>query len=88
MEETPLELRMFFFVPYNISEIQKGIQAGHAAIGYAFQFGNTELFKDFAKNWKTWIILDGGTTNEKANEDGIPQGTLNQIVNALYENRI
>lgn len=61
MEE--LELRMYFFVPYNISEIQKSIQAGHAALEYAYDYGNTPLFKEFVEKHKTWIILNGGTTN-------------------------
>ena len=32
--EKYLELRMYGFVPYNISEIQKGIQFGHAVTRY------------------------------------------------------
>ena len=59
-----LELRMYFLVPYNISEIQKGIQAGHAALDYAFRFGKTKLFIDFIKHHKTWIILNGGVTRK------------------------
>lgn len=77
MEE--LELRMYFFVPYNISEIQKGIQAGHAAVEYARQYGNTELFKDFSENHKTWIILNGGTTNNKPESLGGLQTLLECI---------
>ena len=71
-----LELRMYFFVPYNISPIQQAIQAGHAALEYAHEFGETELFKDFVQNHKTWIILNGGTTRT----GGIPEGTMQQIV--------
>lgn len=78
MEE--LELRMYFFVPYNISEIQKGIQAGHAALEYARVFGETELFQDFAKNHKTWIILNGGTTNNDLNNRGSLQLVYDSIV--------
>ena len=74
MEE--LELRMYFFVPYNLSPIQQGIQAGHAALEYAHKFHNTELFQKFMNN-KTWIILNGGTTNYK-------NGTLNQINEDLW----
>ena len=40
-----LELRMYFFTIYQLSGIQKGIQAGHAALEYARLFGNTDLFK-------------------------------------------
>lgn len=74
-----LELRMYFFVPYNISEIQKGIQAGHASLEYAHKYGDTKLFKDFIKNHKTWIILNGGTTNENLINPGSLQILLSNI---------
>jgi len=76
-----LEKRMYFFVPYNISPIQQAIQAGHAAVEYARRMNETELFTDFAINWKTWIILNGGTTNE----DQFNPGTIQEIVMSLYE---
>ena len=78
MENKPLELRMYFFVPYQLTGIQQAIQAGHAALEYARYFGDTELFKDFVSNWKTWIILNGGTTSNKI-IDNVYFGTLNQI---------
>jgi len=56
--------RMYFFVMYNLSDIHKGIQAGHAAIEYARHFGHTEIFSDFAKYDKTFILLNGGTSND------------------------
>ncbi len=52
--ENRLEQRMYFFVPYNISEIQKGIQAGHAALQYANLCGhtrkNTPLFYNMTRH--------------------------------------
>lgn len=72
-----LELRMYFLVPYNISPIQQAIQAGHASLEYAREFGDTKLFKDFVDKWKTWIILNGGTTNDGWKE-GSQLGTLQQ----------
>ena len=66
-----LEKRMYFFVPYNISPIQQAIQAGHAALEYARKYQDDEEFIDFANNWKTWIILNGGTTNSKIRKDVI-----------------
>ena len=83
-----LELRMYFFVPYNISPIQQAIQAGHAAVDYAFRYGDSEEFKLFAQVFKTWIILNGGTTNERRDFDGIVMGSLNQIADALAGNDI
>lgn len=84
-----LELRMYFFVPYNISEIAKGIQAGHSALRYARQFSSTNpKVWDFVDNHETWIILNGGTTNDELDFNGIPKGTLNQIGDKLNENDI
>lgn len=82
-----LELRMYFFVPYNISPIQQAIQAGHAALEYANTYGHTKLFDEFVENHKTWIILNGGTTNNKKDLDGY-LGTLNQIGRELIDNEI
>lgn len=58
-----LELRMYFLVMRNISPIQQGIQCGHAQMEYALQYWKDPIFQDWAKNWKTWIILNGGTSN-------------------------
>jgi len=54
---------MYFFVPYQLTGIQQGIQCGHAALEYANRYHDSELFQDFVKNHKTWVILNGGTTN-------------------------
>lgn len=79
-----LELKMYFFVPYNISEIAKGIQCGHASIEYMMKFWKELDCIDFRENWKTWIILNGGTTNSKPDEYGKPLGSLNQIHQDLW----
>lgn len=84
-----LELRMYFFVPYNLSDIQKGIQAGHAALEYAETFGDTDLYKNFINYYKTWIVLNGGTTNNSYEIiTGKPRGTLNEIADTLISNDI
>lgn len=74
---------MYFFVPYQLTGVQKGIQAGHAALEYARKYGKSEEFIDFMDNWKTWIILNGGTTNSSRDFTGESQGTLNQIADQL-----
>ena len=79
-----LEKRMYFFVPYQLTGIQQGIQCGHAALEYARKYWNDIYFIDFRENWKTWVILNGGTTNN--NPDKL--GTLNQIHNQLREHEI
>lgn len=89
MEEEVLEYRLYFFVPYNLSEIQKGIQAGHAALEYVNKYGygvETHQIWDFISRCKTWIILNGGTTNSALKEeDGKirQKGSINQIAHEL-----
>lgn len=79
MKEEKLELRMYGLVPYQLTGIQQAIQFGHAVVEYGLTFGNTEKYLDWAKNWKTFIILNGGTTNANpSTEDGLPFGTLNR----------
>lgn len=55
---------MYFFVMYNLSGIQKGIQAGHAAVEYQLKHGKTKQYKEFANHHKTFILLDGGGSND------------------------
>jgi len=88
MEENKLEFRMYFFVVSSLKGISQGIMCGHTALEYALKYGQTKEFIDFATNWKTWIILNGGTTNEQRDFDGIAEGTLNQIGDQLLENEI
>lgn len=87
-EQQPLELRMYFLVPHNISPIQQAIQSGHAALEYADKFGSDEEFVRFVREYKTWIILNGGTTNDQRDFEDKPLGTLNQIAEQLLENDI
>jgi hypothetical protein len=106
-----LELRMYGFVPYNISEIQKGIQFGHAVVEYGqmvkkekpdvewlesngqryFHVNNlmepsiNEIYNDWANNWKTFIILNGGTSNHVDLEY---IGSMETILEELKENEV
>ena len=83
-----LELRMYGLVPYNISPIQQAIQFGHAVVEYGQKFRN-DNYNDWADNWKTFIILNGGTTNHKTSlEDGLPFGSLNNHLLTLMDNDI
>ncbi len=85
-----LELRMYGMVPYNISPIQQGIQFGHAVVEYAQKMKylgehNQSLniqYNDWADNWKTFIILNGGTTNNKIVDDKY-LGSLNNHKSTL-----
>ena len=79
-----LEKRMYFLVPYNISPIQQAIQAGHAALEYARKYSDDEDFIDFADNHKTWIILNGGTTNDtQIPETGYYKGSMDNYFGEL-----
>jgi len=91
--------RLYFLTTYNLSEIQKGIQCGHAALEYANEFGANNDYKHFIKNDKTWIILNGGTSNHLGNPVfanntkfdefvGDRLGTMEQHYNWLLENEI
>ena len=57
------QYRMYHLVMYNISPIQQGIQAYHSAIEYALRYSNTAEFQQWARNDKTVIILNGGTSH-------------------------
>ena len=86
-----LEYRMYFFVPYNISDKQMGIQAGHSLGEYALKYGRfnpVHLVWDFLEHWKTWIMLNGGTTNSNRDFTMVSAGSLNQIADELVENEI
>jgi hypothetical protein len=88
-EEKVLALRAYYFVPYNISQMQMGIQAGHAGWRYARKyFAERPETWEFVDNHETTIILDGGTTNSRRDFNGVAIGTLNQIGDALLENDI
>jgi len=70
MEEKSLAKRMYFFVPYNLLNIQHGIQAGHGGFRFILKYGrynpNHEIW-DFIENHETWMVLSGGTTNDSYN---------------------
>lgn len=81
MERT--KYRMYGCIPYNISEIAKGIQFGHSVVEYANKYFNDEDYQSWALNDKTFIILNGGTTNNDITSEWF--GTLNQHKKALED---
>ena len=85
-----LEWRMYGFVPYNISSIQSGIQFGHGVVEYGQNISGLGKIEDNYNNWarrdKTFIILNGGTTNENKNNKFY--GTMQQYRDLLLENEI
>lgn len=79
--------RMYGMVNYQLSGIQKGIQFGHAVVEYGISFGNTKEYKRWSNHDKTFIILNGGTTNLRW-FDGKQIGTLNQYRNEIRDKEI
>jgi hypothetical protein len=79
------ELRMYGLVAYQLSgTIHAGIQFGHAVVEYGLKYGKSPCYTQWAENDKTFIVLNGGTTNSRL-IDGIPFGSLNQHVITLKE---
>lgn len=72
-----LELRMYGLVPYNISPIQQAIQFGHGVVEYGQSvkgMGEAEkLYNTWANKYKTFIIKNGGTTNDSPDYNGSMQ---------------
>jgi hypothetical protein len=91
--ENKLELRMYGLVNYQLTGIQKGIQFLHGVVEYS-QMANRivgetlSIYNEWADNWKTVILLNGGTTNNRITDDGFPFGSLNQHVITLDENKV
>lgn len=85
MELINLKWRMYGCVPYNLSEIQKGIQFGHAVVDYGQTVSGVEpyssIYSKWANNDKTFIIVNGGTTNTNPERFG----TLNKHLATLNE---
>jgi len=90
--ENKLELRMYGFVPYNISAIQQAIQFGHAVVEYGLENFHSNEYLDWAKYWKTFIILNGGTSNHSKNRYHETEeeyvGSMETILETLKENDV
>ena len=83
MKKNKLELRMFGFVPYQLKGIQGGIQFGHAVVEYGRMVrdlpGLEDQYNDWADNWKTFIVYNGGTTNDREDYYGTMQLYRDQL---------
>jgi hypothetical protein len=88
-----MELRMYGLTNYQLTGIQKGIQFLHGVVEYSQMVNRVggellDIYNDWANNHKTVILLNGGTTNHRTTEDGLPFGLLNQHVLKLDEMKI
>lgn len=70
--------RMYGIVPYNLSPIQQGIQYGHSVVRYGRTvrglYPAETIYNKWADKDETFIILNGGTTNNNPER----LGTLNR----------
>jgi hypothetical protein len=80
---------MYFFTIYQLNNIHGAIQSGHAALRYVRKFYETDpRVWEFVDNHETWIVLNGGTTNDGQDEEGLSFGSLNRIADDLHANEI
>lgn len=87
------ELRGYGIMPYNIKPIQAGIQYSHAIVEYVVENYNTKAFKlflEWAKKFKTAVLLDGGTSNHTKNRYSDEEyiGTMEGHLQAFTDNGI
>ena len=81
-----LEYKMFGIVPYQLSEIQKGIQFAHALAQYSY-LATTQNDNDFHRwinYFETIVLLNGGTTSKEENS----LGSLNILSEELFKRNI
>lgn len=69
-----MELRLYSFVNFYLSPMQKGIQTGHAAVDLMLKYSlgklstsqefsrQQKMVYDWAKDHKTFIVLEGGNS--------------------------
>ena len=83
-----LEYRMYGLVPYNLSPIQQGIQFGQGVVEYSQNSKGIPTIEAVYDKWankdKTFIILNGGTTNENPER----LGSLQQHTQTLKDNGV
>lgn len=85
MEQQDLRYRMYGLVPFSLSGRQMGIQFGHGAVEFMLKYASKREVSKWATEDKTFIILNGGTTN---NIDEESAGTLNKYYETLLDNRV
>ena len=85
MEEQDLRYRLYGLVPFSLSGRQMGIQFGHGAVEFMLKYAAKREVSKWATEDKTFIMLNGGTTN---NIDEESAGTLNKHYETLLDNRV
>jgi hypothetical protein len=81
MTEKRLKYRMYFFVNDKLSNKEKVMQAGKAALEYAVKYKDEKYFQDFVFWDKTWVIFDGETSND--GHMGCATGSMEELYESL-----
>ena len=63
-----IESRCYVFVNLALSSIQKGVQGNHACVEIGVQNEYNDMYRNWAKNHKTLIYLQGGFHGEMRGE--------------------
>lgn len=63
-----MEYRMYVLSERHLSPVQKAIQGAHALVEYQLEHGDTDEYKQWSKNDKTLIVLDGGNYDDMEND--------------------
>lgn len=71
MKDGRYEMRMYCIVMYNISTMQKGVQAAHCCLEYANKYRNDSDLIKYVEEDKTMIILDGGSSSDLVELDKV-----------------
>ena len=70
---------MYGFAIYQLTGIQAGLQFLHATDEYSIKYDKDIEYHDWLKNYKTVILLDGGSTNDSTMSPGTMQQFLTEL---------
>lgn len=77
MKKKALTQRMYGLVMYQLgATIHAGIQYGHAKDEYSIPYDRTKEYRQWLLHDKTYVILNGGTTNDI---DGTLQANIKEL---------
>jgi hypothetical protein len=89
------ELRCYTFTLYQLSPIQQGIQAGHAAVELGMRAYKRQMtmrngtwfsiYHEWATQWKTMVLLNGGDLKELCNLRNFLSGDTTYPSAAFHE---
>lgn len=76
-------MRLYTFVNYYLSSIQQGVQTAHVVSELSLKGG--DMYREWAANHKTIIILNGGNNAELVDLRGFISGVTTYPNAAFYE---